>query len=146
MAGRRRGRYPPEYRERIVELVRTARSRGLWPGSSRGVRTRIHAALLADGERACRKRVARLMRELGIVGLTRRRFKTGTTKRDAKNQPSVKAGQVHSWMTGKTFCRSYSLQYDRQPILVIMRDRHPFLRPSAMSSRRWNTNRAGRRP
>ena len=44
---------------------------------------RIHAALLADGERASRKRVARLMRELGIKGVTRRRFKTGTTKRDA---------------------------------------------------------------
>ena len=44
---------------------------------------RIHAALLADGERASRKRVARLMRELEIKGVTRRRFKTGTTKRDA---------------------------------------------------------------
>lgn len=44
---------------------------------------RIHAALLADGERVGRKRVARLMRELGIEGVTRRRFKTGTTKRDA---------------------------------------------------------------
>ncbi len=45
---------------------------------------RIHAALLAAGERVSRKRVARLMRELGIEGVTRRRFKTGTTKRDAK--------------------------------------------------------------
>ena len=45
---------------------------------------RIHAALRADGERVSRKRVARLMRELGIEGVTRRRFKTGTTKRDAK--------------------------------------------------------------
>ena len=44
---------------------------------------RIHAALLAEGERVSRKRVARLMRELGIEGVTRRRFKTGTTKRDA---------------------------------------------------------------
>ena len=44
---------------------------------------RIHAALLAGGERVGRKRVARLMRKLGIEGVTRRRFKTGTTKRDA---------------------------------------------------------------
>lgn len=44
---------------------------------------RIHAALLAEGERVSHKRVARLMRELGIEGVTRRRFKTGTTKRDA---------------------------------------------------------------
>ena len=43
---------------------------------------RIHAALLAGGERVSRKRVARLMRELGIEGVTRRRYKTGTTKRD----------------------------------------------------------------
>ena len=43
---------------------------------------RIHAALLAGGERVSRKRVARLMRELGIEGVTRRRFRTGTTKRD----------------------------------------------------------------
>ena len=49
---------------------------------------RIHAALLADGERVSRKRVARLMRELGIEGVTRRRFKTGTTKRDAKARPA----------------------------------------------------------
>ena len=28
MAGRRRGRYPPEYKERIVELVRAGRSPG----------------------------------------------------------------------------------------------------------------------
>ena len=49
---------------------------------------RIHAALLADGERVSRKRVARLMKELDIKGVTRRRFKTGTTKRDAKAKPA----------------------------------------------------------
>ena len=43
---------------------------------------RIHAALRARGER-----VARLMRELGIEGVTRRRFR-GTTKRDAKARPA----------------------------------------------------------
>ena len=48
----------------------------------------IHAALLAEGERVGRKRVTRLMRELGIEGVTRRRFKTGTTKRDAKARPA----------------------------------------------------------
>ena len=44
--------------------------------------------LLAEGERVSRKRVARLMRELGIEGVTRRRFKTGTTKRDARARPA----------------------------------------------------------
>lgn len=54
-------------------------------------RPRIHAALLAQGERMGRKRVARLMRELGIESVTRRRFKTGTTKRDgsAKAAPDL---------------------------------------------------------
>ena len=49
---------------------------------------RIHAAPRAGGERVSRERVARLMRELGIVGVTRRRFKTGATKRDAKARPA----------------------------------------------------------
>ena len=37
----------------------------------------------AGGERVSRKRVAHVMRELGIEGVRRRRFKTGTTKRNA---------------------------------------------------------------
>ena len=49
---------------------------------------RIHAALRAEGERVGRKRVARLMKELGIEGVTRRRFRTGTTKRDAQARPA----------------------------------------------------------
>ena len=49
---------------------------------------RIHAALRAEGVRVSRKRAARLMRELGIQGVTRRRFKTGTTKRDADAKPA----------------------------------------------------------
>ena len=49
---------------------------------------RIRAALLAGGERVGRRRVARLMRELGVEGVTRRRFRTGTTKRDPKARPA----------------------------------------------------------
>ena len=48
---------------------------------------RIHAALLDEGERVSRKRVARLMREMGIEGVTRRRFKGSTTKREAGAKP-----------------------------------------------------------
>ena len=51
-------------------------------------RPRIHAALKAEGERVSRKRVARLMRELDIRGVTRRRFRTGTTKRDPDAAPA----------------------------------------------------------
>ena len=35
-----------------------------------------------------RKRVARLMRELGIQGVTRRRFRIVTTKRDEESRPA----------------------------------------------------------
>ena len=48
---------------------------------------RIHATLLVDGERASRKRAARLMRELGIEGGMCRRFKPGTTNKDAQTPP-----------------------------------------------------------
>ena len=49
---------------------------------------RIRAALRAGGDRVGLRRVARLMRELGIEGVTRRRFRTGTTKRDPKARPA----------------------------------------------------------
>ena len=44
---------------------------------------RIHAALQNEGKRVSRNRVARLMRKVGIEGVTRRRFKGSTTKREA---------------------------------------------------------------
>ena len=49
---------------------------------------RIHAALRDEGERVSRKRVARLMREMGIEAVTRRRFKGSTTKREAGAKPA----------------------------------------------------------
>jgi putative transposase len=48
---------------------------------------RIHAELHACGELVSRKRVARLMREAGLRGASRRRGIT-TTKRAAKNRPA----------------------------------------------------------
>ena len=45
---------------------------------------RIHAASQDEDERVNRKRVVRLMLEMGIEGVTRRHFRTGTTKRDAQ--------------------------------------------------------------
>ena len=61
---------------------------------------RIQAELQAAGERVSRKRVARLMRDLGIQGVTRRRFKTATTKKDAKARPALWVAditQVSTW-------------------------------------------------
>lgn len=48
---------------------------------------RIHAELLACGELVSRKRVARLMRESGVRGVSRRRQIT-TTMRNAKSRPA----------------------------------------------------------
>ena len=48
---------------------------------------RIHAELVASGTRISRKRVARLMREAGLQGASRRRWAT-TTVRDKKVRPA----------------------------------------------------------
>ena len=75
---------------------------------------RIHAALLAEGHRVSRKRVARLMGELGIKGVTRRRYKPGTTKRDPRARPAPDlvnrdfsaAGPDRLWMADITQVRT----------------------------------------
>ena len=60
----------------------------IWGGSGETYGCpRIHAELQAAGERVSRKRVARLMRDLGIQGVTRRRFKTAILE-DAKARPA----------------------------------------------------------
>jgi putative transposase len=48
---------------------------------------RIHAELKAEGIDVGRKRIARLMREAGLEGVSRRR-RRGTTKRDPKARPA----------------------------------------------------------
>ena len=48
---------------------------------------RVHAELEAEGERVSRKRVARLMRELSLEGVSRRKG-TRTTKRDQRARPA----------------------------------------------------------
>ena len=48
---------------------------------------RVHAELESVGERLSRKRVARLMRELALVGVSRRRG-TRTTRRDRDARPA----------------------------------------------------------
>jgi putative transposase len=47
---------------------------------------RVHAELRATGERVGRKRVARLMRAIGLEGVSRRR-RRGTTRRDRTARP-----------------------------------------------------------
>ena len=81
-------RRPPSARERRDTGLK-GRIKEVWRESDETYGCpRIHAALRAEGWRVSRKRVARLMRELDIKGVTRRRFKTGTTKRDARARPA----------------------------------------------------------
>jgi putative transposase len=50
---------------------------------------RVHAALRAAGERHGRKRIARLMREAGLVGASHRRGGPVTTRRDGASRPAA---------------------------------------------------------
>ena len=50
---------------------------------------RIHAELVANGIRVGRKRVARLMRQAGVAGVSRRRFVTTTVRGDRRQAPDL---------------------------------------------------------
>ena len=50
---------------------------------------RIHAELTAEGMRVGRKRVARLMREAGLAGVSRRKFVVTTVKSDSRQAPDL---------------------------------------------------------
>ena len=72
---------------------------------------RVHAALRADGDRHGRKRIARLMRQAGLVGASRRRAGVTTTRRDPDRRPApdlvdrdfVVAGANQLWVADITF-------------------------------------------
>lgn len=49
---------------------------------------RVHAELRAGGEKHGRKRIARLMRQAGLVGASRRRDGVTTTRRDPEARPA----------------------------------------------------------
>jgi putative transposase len=80
------GREPSE--RSVSDAGLTARIEAVHRGS-RGTygSPRVHADLAAGGERVSRKRVARLMRRAGLVGVHRRRFVT-TTVRDPAAAPA----------------------------------------------------------
>jgi putative transposase len=72
---------------------------------------RVHAALAADGIRVGRKRVARLMRAAGIVGVHRRRrrvplprpaFRAATTAPDLVHRDFAAAGPDRLWVADIT--------------------------------------------
>ena len=50
---------------------------------------RIHAELTAKGMRVGRKRVARLMSQTGLAGVSRRKFVVTTAKSDSRQAPDL---------------------------------------------------------
>ena len=79
---------PPSRRARRDEDLEE-RIGAIWTESGETYgRPRIHAALKAEGERVGQKRVGRLMGGLGIQGVTRRRWRTATTRGDAGARPA----------------------------------------------------------
>ncbi len=109
-------RRPPSERERRDDALKV-RIKGIWSESDKTYGgSRIRAALLAGGERVSRKRAARPMKELGIEGVTRRRFKTGTTKRDSQAQPAPDLvtrdfsaeGPDRLWVAGITYVPTWA--------------------------------------
>jgi putative transposase len=50
---------------------------------------RIHAELAAGGVRVGRKRIARLMRQAGVAGVSRRKFTTTTVRGDRRQAPDL---------------------------------------------------------
>lgn len=76
---------------------------------------RIHAELAASGTQVSRKRVARLMREAGLEGASRRRYVT-TTVRDRKVRPApdlvarnfAAEGRDRLWVADITYIPTWS--------------------------------------
>ena len=64
-------------------MLRTRASRGTYGAP------RIHAELAAKGIRVGRKRVARLMTQAGLAGVSRRRFVTTTVKDGGRQAPDL---------------------------------------------------------
>jgi putative transposase len=81
-------RFRPQSKRAVADEELTRKIRGIH-ARSRGTYgvPRIHAELVAEGVHVGRKRVARLMREAGLEGVSRRKRIT-TTRRDRDGRPA----------------------------------------------------------
>ena len=103
----KRARADAALRERIEEIHRDS-------GGAYGV-PRVHYELSTEETRVGSKRVARLMREAGLVGVTRRK-KYWTTKRDRDARPApdlvdrnfTAEGPDHLWVADVTYVPTWS--------------------------------------
>lgn len=97
--------------EKLLARIRSIheRSRGTYGAP------RVHAELVASGTPISRKRVARLMREAGLQGVSRRRWAT-TTVRDKKVRPApdlvernfVAGGRDRLWVADITYVPTWA--------------------------------------
>lgn len=81
------GRRPSARAEADAALLRRIRTVHATSRETYGA-PRVHAELQAGGERHGRKRIARLMREAGLVGASHRRGGPVTTRRDRETRPA----------------------------------------------------------
>jgi putative transposase len=91
-------------------LTKTVRTIHLGSRETYGA-PRVHAELRSRGERHGRKRIARLMRDAGLTGVSRRRGGITTTRRDKTTRPApdlvdrdfTAAGPNRLWVADITF-------------------------------------------
>ena len=105
MAGRGRGRYPPEYKERIVELVRAGRSPGSlareFEPAEQTIRNWVKQADLDEGRRSdgltteVRKEMRELKRENKRLRMERDILKRATAW-FARESGSIPSGGMRS--------------------------------------------------
>ncbi len=103
-------RRPSAHAEADTVLLQRIRTVHVTSRATYGV-PRVHAALRAGGKRHGRKRIARLMREAGLVGASRRRGGIVTTRRDRNARPAPDlvdrdfsaAGPNRLWVADITF-------------------------------------------
>lgn len=82
-----RHRAPPARAASDARLLKRIRTIHVTSHETYGA-PRVHAELQAGGEKHGRKRVARLMRDAGIAGVSRRRGAVTTTRRDQSVRPA----------------------------------------------------------
>ncbi len=103
-------RMPSAHAEAHATLLQRIRTVHATSRATYGV-PRVHAELRTGGKRHGRKRIARLMREAGLVGVSRRRTGVQTTRRDREARPAADlvdrdfsaAGPNQLWVADITF-------------------------------------------
>jgi putative transposase len=107
----------PPSRRAMADAVLTERIRAIHRASDENYGSpNIHAELREEGTRVGRKRVARLMRQAGLRGVSRRRGFVLTTRRDPKQRPApdlvnrrfVADGPNQLWVADMTYVPTWA--------------------------------------